>query len=64
MTSEVFWRDLSSNKIHRAHRVGDNVATLEADNLDSAGEHEIMEQLPETLEVDQLCDRCFPDHGI
>ena len=59
--SEVFWRDLSSGRYHRAHRIGDNVATLEADNLDQAGEHEIFEVLPESVEPESLCERCFPD---
>lgn len=63
MPSEVFWRDLSSGRIHRATRIGDNVATLEADNLDDAGAHEVLDELPESVDVDQLCSRCFPDRG-
>lgn len=58
--SEVYWRDLSSGMVHRAFRTGDNVATYEADNLDQAGEHEVLEALPE-VDPEQLCDRCFPE---
>lgn len=58
---DVLTRDVSSGRIHRRIRVGDRLATLEEDNLDSAGEYEIItyEQM-QTAEPDQLCLRCFP----
>jgi hypothetical protein len=58
---DVLTRDISSGRIHRRIRVGDNLASIEADNLDDAGEYEVItyEQF-ETAEPDQLCFRCFP----
>jgi hypothetical protein len=58
---DVLTRDLSSGRIHRRIRVGDNLATIEADNLDDAGEYEIItaDQLSDA-EPGELCERCFP----
>ncbi len=58
---DVLTRDVSSGRIHRRIRVGKNLASIEADNLDDAGEYEIItyEQF-ETAEPSQLCERCFP----
>lgn len=59
--SDVLTRDISSGRIHRRIRVGEYLSSIEADNLDDAGEYEVIsyEQF-ETAEPSQLCDRCFP----
>lgn len=61
---DVLTRDLSSGRIHRRIRVGDNLYTAEADNLDQAGEYEVItaEQLADA-EPGELCERCFPPVG-
>jgi hypothetical protein len=61
---DVLTRDLSSGRIHRRIRVGDNLYTAEADNLDDAGKYEVItsEDLA-NAEPGQLCLRCFPDVG-
>ena len=58
---DVLTRDLSSGRIHRRIRIGDNLATIEADNLDDAGEYEVItaDQLSDA-EPGELCERCFP----
>jgi hypothetical protein len=53
-------RDLSSGRYHRAFREGDNLATFEGDNLDQAGEYEIVPEVPEGVEYHLLCQRCYP----
>lgn len=60
---DVLTRDLSSGRIHRRIRIGDNLASIEADNLDDAGEYEVItaDQLT-NAEPDDLCERCFPTH--
>ncbi len=60
--AEVLTRDLSSGKIHRRIAVPGGYASLEADNLDEAGEFEVItaERLAEA-EPGELCARCFPD---
>lgn len=61
---DVLTRDLSSGRIHRRIRIGDNLASIEADNLDDAGEYEeITAQQLADAEVGQLCERCFPPVG-
>ena len=58
---DVLTRDISSGRIHRRIRVGKNLASIEADNLDDAGEYEIVgPEVLETAEPSQLCERCFP----
>lgn len=58
---DVITRDISTGRIHRRIRVGDNLASIEADNLDDAGEYEIITaDTFETAEPEQLCLRCFP----
>ncbi len=61
---DVLTRDISSGRIHRRIRVGNNFYTAEADNLDQAGEFEVIgaDELA-NAEPDQLCLRCFPDIG-
>lgn len=58
----VLTRDLSSGRIHRRVLVEGGYASLEADNLDAAGEFEVItaEQLSDA-EPGALCERCFPD---
>jgi hypothetical protein len=58
---DVLTRDLSSGRIHRRIRIGDNLASIEADNLDDAGEFEVItaDQLAD-VEPGGLCERCFP----
>jgi hypothetical protein len=61
---EVLTRDISSGKIHRRVQVPGGYASLEADNLDTAGEFEMVtsEQLS-NAEPGDLCERCFPPVG-
>ncbi len=58
----VLTRDLSSGRIHRRALVNGTVLTAEADNLDAAGEYEVItaETFAE-LDAPDLCLRCFPD---
>lgn len=55
----VILRDLSSGKFHRAADDGSGLLTHEADNLDQAGDFEILESLPPDVDMDKLCKRCF-----
>ena len=58
---DVLTRDISSGRIHRRIRIGNSLASIEADNLDDAGEYEVISyQTFERAEPSQLCDRCFP----
>ncbi len=62
MPSEILTRDLSSGKVHRRYLTpSGEYATLEADNLDAAGDYEVIsaEQLAE-VEPGELCERCWP----
>jgi hypothetical protein len=64
LIEQVIWRDVSSGRYHLAARVGGKVyLTPEADNLDEAGEHEILEDLPEGVDDRLLCERCFGSRG-
>lgn len=60
--SEVLTRDLSSGKIHRRTLVNGEYQSFEHDNLDEAGEYEIItaEQMSDA-EPGELCDRCFAE---
>lgn len=61
---DVLTRDLSSGKLHRRIRIGDNLASIEADNLDQAGPYEIVTaDALEHAEPGELCERCFPPVG-
>ena len=60
MREIVYTRDLSSGKVHERVLIGDRYyATIEADNLDDAGEFEVIESL-DNVEPENLCQRCFP----
>jgi hypothetical protein len=60
LIEQVVWRDLGTGRFHLAARINGKVyLTSEADNLDSAGEHEILDDLPEGVSDALLCDRCF-----
>ncbi len=58
----VLTRDRSSGHVHKRVRVGDGLASLEADNLelDEAGLYEVLPSL-DGVDADDLCRRCFPD---
>ena len=61
---EILTRDLSSGKIHRRIVVEGGYMSLEADNLDDAGEFEIATAGDlERAEPGELCERCFPPVG-
>lgn len=58
----VVTRDMTSGRLHRRYLTPGGYASLEADNLDQAGEYEII-ALPDALEMAEpgaLCERCFP----
>lgn len=62
---EILTRDLSSGRIHRRYLgVSGKAYTIEADNLDAAGEYEVItaDDLA-NAEPDALCLNCFPDVG-
>ena len=62
MSEEVLTRDLSSGRIHRRYPTpSGDLATIEADNLDAAGEYEVItsDDLA-NAEPGELCTRCFP----
>lgn len=63
MSREVYTRDLSSGKVHRRVVVEGGYASLEADNLDEAGEFEVIESL-DTVESVDMCERCFPISAV
>ena len=58
----VLTRDRSSGRIHKRVRLGDGLATFEADNLelDEAGLYDVLFSLADADPAD-LCKRCFPD---
>lgn len=56
----VYTRDLSSGKVHRRTLVDGKYQSFEPDNLDEAGEFEVIDTL-DTVEVPDLCLRCFGD---
>lgn len=58
MTDQIYTRDLTSGKIHRRVLINGNYASLEADNLDDAGEFEVIESI-DNAEPENLCQRCF-----
>lgn len=55
----VLTRDKSSGHVHKRIRLGDGLATLEGDNLDDAGQYEVLLTLADVDPAD-LCKRCFP----
>lgn len=61
MSEEVLTRDYSSGKIHKRFLTASGaLASLEADNLDDAGEFEIITaDALEGAEPADLCERCF-----
>lgn len=62
MTEPVLTRDLSSGRVHKRYPTeSGGMATLEGDNLDQAGEYEVItaEQLAD-VEPGELCENCFP----
>ncbi len=63
MSEEVLTRDYSSGKVHRRVLMASGgLASLEADNLDDAGEYEVITpDVLEGAEAGDLCQRCFPD---
>ena len=63
----IITRDRISGMYHLRLVVNGKTYTQEADNLDDAGEYDIVPQLPEDIESAKWCDRCFPqlhDHPI
>ncbi|MBU2166669.1 MAG: hypothetical protein KKF88_02415 [Alphaproteobacteria bacterium] len=56
----VLTRDKSSGHVHKRIRLGDGLATLEGDNLDDAGQYEVLITLADVDPAD-LCKRCFPE---
>lgn len=63
MSGEVYTRDLSSGRVHRRVVIPGGYASLEPDNLDEAGEFEVIETL-DLIEKGDLCRRCFPEPAI
>lgn len=60
----VLTRDLSSGRIHRRLRIGNHLAVIEADNLDDAGEFEVITaDILAEAEPGELGERCFPPVG-
>jgi hypothetical protein len=56
----VILRDKSSGRFHRAAQDDHGqLLSHEADNLDSSGAFEVVEQLPPDVDNDLLCKRCF-----
>jgi hypothetical protein len=50
-----------AGRVHQAAVVNDRVLVDEACNLDQApGPEEVLTQLPEDLEPEAFCRRCFP----
>jgi hypothetical protein len=62
MSESVITRDTSSGRIHlRYPTPSGGLATLEGDNLDDAGEYEVIDEATlADAEPEALCDRCFP----
>lgn len=58
----VLTRDKSSGRVHKRVNLGDGLATLEGDNLDDAGQYEIISDLTDTDPLD-LCRNCFPKYA-
>ena len=58
MADQVYTRDLSSGRVHRRVLVEGKYMSLEADNLDDAGEFEVIESI-DGAEPGDLCERCF-----
>lgn len=60
---EVLTRDTSSGRIHRRTLVNGHLQSFEADNLDAAGEFEVVagSDVLADAQPGELCRRCFPD---
>lgn len=57
----VITQDRSSGVVHKRVRVGNHLASLEADNLDAAGEYLILPRgIPDATPGYRLCTRCYP----
>lgn len=57
----VYTRDRSNGRVHKRARVGNGLATLEGDNLDAAGDFEVITGIElERVEADAMCRHCFP----
>ncbi len=57
-----YTRDISSGRIHKRSVVNGALQSFEADNADTSGEAEIVDETAlDTAEPDDLCVRCFPD---
>ena len=59
----ILTRDTSSGTVHKRVTLGDGLATLEGDNLDDAGEYEVIPELEEE-DYQHLCRNCFKDELI
>jgi hypothetical protein len=57
----IFTRDKSSGHVHKRVRLGNGLASLEADNLelDEAGLYDVLDTLAD-VDPSDLCQRCFP----
>lgn len=61
---DVLTRDVSSGRIHRRIRIGDNLATMEGCNLDQAGAYTVVgADALANAEPGELCERCFKPIG-
>lgn len=61
---EVLTRDKSSGRVHRRFQIPGSSAliTFEGDNLDAAGDYEIIDNL-DGVELEDKCKRCFEGEG-
>jgi hypothetical protein len=55
----VLTRDRSSGHVHKRVCLGDHLATLEGDNLDDAGQYDVLDTLAD-VDPPDLCLNCFP----
>lgn len=62
MPEVVYTRDLSSGRVHQRYRTpGGNLASLEADNLDDAGDYVVITaDEAAAAPAEMRCERCFP----
>jgi len=58
----VYTRDRSSGHVHKRVRLGDHLATIEGDNLDDAGQYDVLETLAD-VDPSDLCRNCFPSES-
>lgn len=59
---QILTRDLSSGRIHRRYSgASGQVYSIEGDNLDDAGQYEVITaDTLESAEPEALCRNCFP----